>query len=72
MDTIDSPAGMIAAAKSAARPKQDLRAWLATLEGAGELTKISGADRDEEIGGIVDIYQRTKGSPAVLFDDIPS
>src|SRR5215471_13595123 len=72
MDTIDSPAGMIAAAKSAARPKQDLRTWLAMLEGAGELTKISGADRDEEIGGIVDIYQRTKGSPAVLFDDIPS
>ena len=53
------------------RPKQDLRAWLAMLEAAGELKTISGAEREEEIGGIVDIYQRTPKSPAVLFDEVP-
>ena len=52
-------------------PKQDLRAWLAQMQDAGELVTIPGADRDEEIGGIVDIYQRTMGAPAVMFEDIP-
>jgi 4-hydroxy-3-polyprenylbenzoate decarboxylase len=52
-------------------PKQDLRAWLAEMEAAGEVTRISGAEREREIGGIVDIYQRKTGNPAVLFDHIP-
>src|SRR5258708_37897983 len=52
-------------------PKQDLRAWLAQMQDAGELVTVTGADRDEEIGGIVDIYQRTMGAPAVMFQDIP-
>src|SRR5947209_16962386 len=52
-------------------PKQDLRAWLAMMEAAGEVTHISGAEREREIGGIVDIYQRKIGNPLVLFDDIP-
>src|SRR6201990_1611270 len=59
-----------AKAKSNA-PKQDLRAWLAEMEAAGEVTHISGADREREIGGIVDIYQRKIGNPAGLFDEIP-
>ena len=41
------------------------------LEAAGELKTIKGAERESEIGGIVDIYQRTPGSPAVMFDDVP-
>src|SRR5256885_12648480 len=49
----------------------DLRDWLAQMEAAGELQKVSGADRNEEIGGIVDIYQRPTNRPAPLFDDIP-
>jgi UbiD family decarboxylase len=49
----------------------DLRDWLAQMEAAGELQKISGAERKEEIGGIVDIYQRQTNRPALLFDDIP-
>jgi UbiD family decarboxylase len=49
----------------------DLRDWLAQMQAAGELQKVSGADRKEEIGGIVDIYQRATGRPALLFDDIP-
>src|SRR5215467_16160332 len=52
-------------------PKQDLRVWLAQMQDAGELVTVTGADRDEEIGGIVDIYQRTMGAPAVMFQDIP-
>jgi UbiD family decarboxylase len=51
--------------------KQDLRTWIAEIEAAGELQHISGADREEEIGGIVDFYQRRTGNPAVLFDDVP-
>ena len=51
--------------------KQDLRVWLAEMEAAGEVTRISGAEREREIGAIVDIYQRKIGNPAVLFDDIP-
>ena len=52
-------------------PKQDLRVWLAQMQDAGELVTVPGADRDEEIGGIVDIYQRTMGAPAVMFENIP-
>ena len=49
----------------------DLRDWLAQMEAAGERQKVSGADRKEEIGGIVDIYQRETNRPALLFDEIP-
>jgi UbiD family decarboxylase len=69
--TMDPPARKVAADKMPAAPKQDLRAWLAAIEAANELTIIRGAEREQEIGGIVDIYQRTPGSRAVLFDDIP-
>jgi len=50
---------------------QDLRTWLAQLEAAGDLQVVSGAERESEIGGIVDIYQRKSGRKAVLFDEIP-
>src|SRR6266404_4768743 len=53
------------------QPKQDLRSWLDMIEAAGELQTIKGADREEEIGGIVDVYQRQTGNRAVLFDDVP-
>ena len=58
-----------AAAKSNA-PKQDLRAWLAQM-GRPARSAHRGADREREIGGIVDIYQRKIGNPLVLFDEIP-
>jgi len=35
------------------------------------LQDIKGAEREREIGGVVDIYQRRIGNKAVLFDDIP-
>ena len=49
----------------------DLRDWLAQMDAAGELQQVSGANREEEIGGIVDIYQRQANNKALLFDDIP-
>src|SRR6266567_7110451 len=52
-------------------PKQDLRTWLGQMDAADELQLIKGANREEEIGGIVDVYQRQTGNRAVLFDDIP-
>src|ERR1700719_5179884 len=52
-------------------PKQDLRAWLTLMQEAGELVTVKGAEREEEIGGIVDIYQRPMGAPAVMFEAIP-
>jgi 4-hydroxy-3-polyprenylbenzoate decarboxylase len=51
--------------------KQDLRSWIAAMEAAGQLQHIGGAEREQEIGGIVDVYQRRIGNKAVLFDEIP-
>ncbi len=59
------------AAASAARPRQDLRAWIEALRAADEVQEIAGAERETEIGGIVDLYMRKMGNKAVLFDDIP-
>ena len=70
-NTIESQGRGKAGIREAAAPRQDLREWLAALQAAGQVTEIRGAEREEEIGGIVDIYQRTPKSPAVLFDDIP-
>src|ERR1700683_5703712 len=56
---------------SIAKDRQDLRSWIAQLRAAGELQDIKGAEREKEIAGIVDIYQRRIGNKAVLFDDIP-
>ncbi len=50
---------------------KDLREWIAAVEAAGELQTITGAEVAEEIGGIVDIYQRRMGNPAVMFDEVP-
>ena len=49
-----------AARRAPNSPKQDLRAWLAQMEAAGEVNRVSGANREEEIGGIVDFHQRTR------------
>ena len=57
--------------KPAMKERQDLRAWIAQLRGASELQDIKGAEREKEIGGIVDIYQRRIGNKAVLFDEVP-
>jgi len=72
MTMSDSPRAARASMKErAAAPRQDLRAWLSDLRAAGEVQEINGAEREREIGGIVDLYMRRMGNPAVLFDDIP-
>src|SRR5258707_3984815 len=50
---------------------RDLRDWIEGVRAAGELKVITGAEPKEEIGGIVDIYMRRMGNPAVLFDEVP-
>ncbi|HEY4636078.1 MAG TPA: hypothetical protein VIG92_05920, partial [Rhodospirillales bacterium] len=50
---------------------KDLRDWLSGVAAAGELKTISGVEPKEEIGGIVDIYQRKMGNPALMFDEVP-
>ena len=45
-------------------PKQDLRTWLGQMDAADELQLIKGANREEEIGGIVDFYQRATDNRA--------
>ena len=57
------------AAKASSR--QDLRHWLDALRANGEVQEILGAEREKEIGGIVDLYMRKMGNKAVLFDDVP-
>ena len=52
-------------------PNPDLRDWIAEIEAADQLQRVSGAELEEEIGGIVDAFQRRTGNKAVLFDDIP-
>ena len=50
---------------------KDLRDWIDSVKAAGELKTIKGAEPKEEIGGIVDIYMRKMGNPAVMFDEVP-
>src|SRR5262249_5152596 len=69
--TLDARTASRASNEMPSRPNQDLRAWLAKMDAAGELKSIKGAEREAEIGGIVDAYQRTPGSRAVMFDDVP-
>ncbi|MGB7034190.1 MAG: hypothetical protein WBD71_01585, partial [Xanthobacteraceae bacterium] len=68
---MDAPVKNRSIKQHAPQDRQDLRSWIAQLRTAGEVQDISGAEREREIGGIVDIYQRKIGNKAVLFDDIP-
>ena len=52
-------------------PNKDLRDWITRVEDIGELKIIRGAEPKKEIGGILDIYQRRMGNPAVMFDEVP-
>src|SRR6201986_3316643 len=67
---MDAPVKTRPAKQNTINERQDLRAWIAQLRAAGELQDIAGAEREKEIGGIVDIYQRKIGNKAVLFDDV--
>ncbi len=49
----------------------DVRQWISLMEANGELLRVNGAERQIEIGGLVDLFQRKMGRPALLFDDVP-
>jgi 4-hydroxy-3-polyprenylbenzoate decarboxylase len=49
----------------------DLRTWLAGVDKLGELKRLHGAHWDREIGTISSLYERHRGSAALLFDEIP-
>ena len=68
---MDAPVKSQSTKKPALAERRDLRSWIAQLRAANELQDIKGAEREKEIGGIVDIYQRRIGNKAVLFDDVP-
>lgn len=48
----------------------DLREWMAQVDGMGELRCVSEASRDEDIGRVTEMLHHTDESPAVIFDDI--
>lgn len=50
---------------------KDLRDWVDELQAAGQLQVVDGAEREEEIGAIVDIHMRKMTNPAVMFNDVP-
>jgi len=45
--TLDYRAAARASNEKPQRPKQDLRAWLAAMEAAGELKSIKGAELEQ-------------------------
>ncbi len=53
---------------------REMREWLAAVEAMGELKTVRGVPWDREMGAMVDMAYRAKGSgkcPAILFDDVP-
>lgn len=53
---------------------RDLREWLAAVDQMGELKTVGGVHWDREMGAMVDMCYRARGSgkaPAILFDDVP-
>jgi 4-hydroxy-3-polyprenylbenzoate decarboxylase len=49
----------------------DLRAFLAEVEAAAELEKISGAHWNLEIGALTELFAERTPTPALIFDNIP-
>ncbi|WP_429341333.1 UbiD family decarboxylase [Paraburkholderia sp. GAS42] len=49
----------------------DLRAWLEEARSLGELTEVSGADWNLELGAISELNVKKERPSALLFDDIP-
>jgi len=48
----------------------DLRRWLDEVRGFGELTDVTGADWNLEVGAISEVNVRRGPHPALLFDQI--
>lgn len=50
---------------------KDLREWLASVEGYGELRQIEGVPLDEEMGAVHELARAKRNISAVVFDKIP-
>jgi UbiD family decarboxylase len=51
----------------------DLRAWMGEVESINQLHRIQGVPWDKDMGGLVEmILERSKHSPALLFEKIPN
>lgn len=48
-----------------------VREWIDAVDEIDDLRRVDGADWQEEIGAITELYQRNPGQEALLFDDIP-
>jgi UbiD family decarboxylase len=48
----------------------DLRSWLETIDGFGELRHVPGAHWDTELGAIAELNYRNRNAKALLFEDI--
>lgn len=57
----------------AERPIEDVRDWIAAVDGMGELERVDGASWDAETGSLVQLLAERRGerAPAVLFDRVP-
>jgi UbiD family decarboxylase len=54
------------------RPHADLREFIARIEAAGELVRVTGAHWDLEMGALAEIVNHAKPQPpAILFEDVP-
>ena len=49
----------------------DLRDWIEQVDQMGELKRVKNATWQEDIGMITEVVGHTRGSPAVLADEIP-
>lgn len=53
--------------------QSDLRAFIAAVEAGGELSTVTGAHWDKEIGAVTEVLYRQKveKSPMLVFDEVP-
>jgi 4-hydroxy-3-polyprenylbenzoate decarboxylase len=63
-------AAKAANAGSAQAGTRDLRDWIDRIDRLGELTRVDGADPNEDVGGLTDLYQWDMSNPALLFDHL--
>lgn len=49
----------------------DLREWIERARELGEVSDVTGASWEEEIGHIVEMFHHTDDAPVALFDEIP-
>lgn len=48
---------------------KDLRQWLEEVEKMNDVLKIENASLEDEVGGLVEVYQQEMGKPCLLFDE---